>query len=65
MTDMSTKLTPHEERAVAVKAGTDPRTVRKFIAGGSMRSTTSARVAEALRDLHLRAAPLSEPPPHA
>jgi hypothetical protein len=45
------KLTPHEERAVGVRAGTDPRTVRRYLRGEPMRSTTSARIADALREL--------------
>jgi hypothetical protein len=47
----NTKLTPHEERVVAVRAGCDPRIVRKYLAGGVLRSTTAARIAEALREL--------------
>lgn len=43
------RLSPHEERAVAVRAGVDPRTVRAYLAGRSQRSTVAARVAEALR----------------
>lgn len=44
------KLSIHEERRVAVVAGVDPRSVRAFIAGRSMRSTTASRVEQALRD---------------
>jgi hypothetical protein len=45
------KLTPHEERAVAVRAGCDPRSVRSHIDGKPQRSTVAARIAEALRAL--------------
>jgi hypothetical protein len=44
-------MTPHEERAVAVRAGVDPRTVRAYLAGRPQRSTVAARVAAALREL--------------
>ena len=43
------KLTPHDERAVAVRAGCDPRTVRAYMEGRAVRSTVASRVAEALR----------------
>lgn len=49
------KLTPHEERRVAVTAGCDPRTVRAYLEGRPMRSTTAARIAEALRTLNFSA----------
>lgn len=55
-----TKLTPHDERRVAVAAGCDPRTVRAYLEARPMRSTTSARIAEALANLGLDVAP--EPP---
>jgi DNA-binding LacI/PurR family transcriptional regulator len=51
------KLNPHDERRVAVKAGCDPRTVRAYLAGKSVRSTVAARVSEALRDLGLAPSP--------
>lgn len=51
-----TKLTPHEERCVAVRAGCDPRTVRAYIRNldlppGERRqdSTVAARIADAIR----------------
>lgn len=47
------KLTPHDERRVAVVAGCDPRTVRAFLEGRPQRSTIAARVSEALRTLDL------------
>jgi hypothetical protein len=56
------KLTPHEERAVAVRAGCDPRSVRAFLEGRSQRSTVAARIAEALREYESRP---TEPPPRA
>lgn len=49
MTD--TPMSPHDERRVAVVAGCDPRTVRAFLRGAETRSTTAARIAEALRSL--------------
>ncbi len=47
------KLTPHDERRVAVAAGCDPRTVRAYLEGRPMRSTTAARIRETLKDLGL------------
>lgn len=44
-------LSPHEARAVAVKAGTDPRTVVAYLANKPVRSTTRARIVDALRAL--------------
>lgn len=58
-------LSPHEARAVAVKAGTDPRTVLAYLAGKPVRSTTLARIVEALRALNLApvpSAPSAAPP---
>lgn len=50
------KLTPHDERRVAVRAGCDPRTVRAYLRNltlppGDRRqdSTVAARIADALR----------------
>lgn len=57
-----TPLTPHQERAVAVAAGCDPRRVRAFLRGDPTRSTTSARIAEALQKLGLG---VSAPKPEA
>lgn len=47
------KLTPHDERRVAVAAGCDPRTVRAYLEGRPMRSTTAARIREVMKDLDL------------
>jgi hypothetical protein len=52
------RLSAHEERAVAVAACADPRTVRRVVAGEHVCSTTRARVEAALRELGL-----AEPPP--
>jgi hypothetical protein len=48
---MGAQLTPHEERLVAARAVVDPRTVRAYLNGRRQHSTTSARIAQALRDL--------------
>ncbi len=48
-------LTPHDERRVAVAAGCDPRSVRAYLRRARTRSTTAARIAEALRTLGFRA----------
>jgi hypothetical protein len=48
----SRHLTPRDERRVAVAAGDDPRTIRRYLAPvirARMRSTTRARVERALR----------------
>lgn len=50
-------LTPHDERRVAVAAGCDPRRVRAYLRGDPTRSTTAARIADALRSLGFQAAP--------
>lgn len=44
-------LSPHDERRVAVLASCDPRTVRAYLRGDPIRSTTAPRIAEALRSL--------------
>jgi hypothetical protein len=44
-----TRLSPHDERAVGVLAGVDPRVIRSYLAG-RCRSTTAARIEAALRD---------------
>lgn len=54
-------LTPHDERRVAVHAGCDPRTVRAFLAGRSVRSTVAARVRDALAACGLVPCPSSPP----
>ena len=43
------KLSPHDLRRVAVVAGCDPRSVLAFLSGAKGRSTTSARIREALK----------------
>jgi hypothetical protein len=40
--------TPHEVRRIAVEAGTDPRTVAKYLAGGRVVSTCADRIRRAL-----------------
>lgn len=45
------QLTPHQLREVAVKTTCDPKTVRSFLAGRPVRSTTRARLELALRDI--------------
>lgn len=44
------KLTPHEEREIAVAAGVDPRTVRSYLAGAPTSSTTKARIDRVLAE---------------
>jgi hypothetical protein len=41
-------LSPAEERRVAVRAGCDPRTVRRYLDGGPTTSTASDRIRRAL-----------------
>lgn len=53
------KLTPHEERRVAVAAGCDPRTVRAYLKGRAQRSTVVSRVHDALVALGFHATPAS------
>ena len=55
------KLTPHDERRVAVAAGCDPRTVRAYLAGRATHSTTAARIRAALDKL--RCKPIETPDP--
>jgi hypothetical protein len=46
------RLPAHQERAVSVAAGVDPRTVRKVLAGLPVRSgLVRERIEKALRDL--------------
>lgn len=52
-----TPHTPHELRAVAVRAGVDPRTVVARLAGRPQHSTVVARVDNALRELGFAAGP--------
>lgn len=47
----SKRLTPHEERRVAVEAGCDPRTVRRYLSGKPCTSTVAARLKAALEKL--------------
>ena len=58
------KLTPHDERRVAVAAGCDPRTVRTYLAGQPTRSTTAARIRAALHALGVERAPSDLTPVH-
>jgi len=44
------RLSAHDERAIAVRSFSDPRTVRKYLEGKPVRGTTSARIAQALRE---------------
>jgi hypothetical protein len=44
----TSRLTPHQEREVGVRAGVDPRTVRAYLRGARQRSTVAARVEQAL-----------------
>lgn len=56
MQDAHIKLTAHDTRRVAVHAGCDPRSVLAYLDPNKrarMKSTTAARVAEALRALGL------------
>lgn len=48
-------LTPHEERQVSVQACCDPRTVKSYLRGGHVCSTSAARIEAALRALGLSA----------
>jgi len=41
-------LTPTDERRIAVEAGCDPRTVRRYLAGESTVSTVSDRIRRSL-----------------
>lgn len=52
------KMSAHDVRRVAVEAGVDPRSVRRFLKdqGANVRSTTAARIGEALRALGFYAA---------
>src|SRR6266851_1750416 len=49
-------LTPHETRRVAVEAGCDPRTVRRYLDGEPVVSTCSDRIRRALDALGLPSA---------
>jgi hypothetical protein len=42
------KLTAHQIRAIAVASFSDPRTVRRFLAGAAVSSTCRERIAHAL-----------------
>lgn len=44
-------FTPHQERAIAVEAGVDPRTVRSFCQRKAIRSTVASRVERAIKKL--------------
>jgi hypothetical protein len=56
------RLTPHEIRAVAVRASVDPRTAARFLAGLPTHSTTADRIATALRELGVEGAKDRQPP---
>lgn len=43
-------LTAHDRRRIAVAACVDPRTVRQYLSGRA-KSTTAARIEQALREL--------------
>lgn len=43
---------PHEVRQLAVLAGVDPRTARRWLSGQQVTSTCAARLGEALHSLH-------------
>jgi len=58
------KLSPHDLRRVGVAAGCDPRTVRAYLRGDPTRSTTAARIGEALRALGFEVAPENRETPH-
>ena len=45
------RLSPHEERAIAVRAQVDPRTVRKHLAGRGPRTIAAARIDAAVAEL--------------
>lgn len=45
----SLPLDPHERRAVAVSAGCNPETVRAYLEGKRVTSTTGARIEAALK----------------
>ena len=44
----------HRVREIAVLACADPRTIRKFLAGGRVYSTVATRIERAVRELALR-----------
>lgn len=52
-TDSALPLSPHEERRVAVAAGVDPRTLRRYLQREPIVSTCRARIERALDELDL------------
>ena len=50
----NTRLPAHLERALAVAADADPRTIRRFLAGQPVRGLSSERIARALRKLGIQ-----------
>lgn len=50
---MRLKLSPHEERRVAVEARVHPSTVRAYVAHRGVRFAEASRIEEALRALGL------------
>jgi hypothetical protein len=55
-------LTPHELRRVAVEAGCDPRSVRRYLDGEPVVSTLSDRIRRTLATLGYRYARRSRTP---
>lgn len=53
MLRLNRELTPFDRQRVATEAGCDPRSVAAYLTGRPMRSTTRARVEEALTTLGL------------
>jgi len=56
-------LNAHDVRRVAVAAGCDPRTVLRYLRGKTIQSTSAARIAGALRELGIQAAPATDETP--
>jgi hypothetical protein len=50
MPQRDSRVTPHLEREIGVRARTDPRALRSYLAGKA-RSTTVARIEAALREV--------------
>lgn len=50
MSQRDQRLTPHEERVIAVRIGRDPRTIRSYLRGAG-HSTAAALIEQALRDI--------------
>lgn len=54
---MTQTLTAHDVRRISVEAKVDPRTVERYLAGQTMKSTTTARIVEALKVLKIKGQP--------